>query len=115
MGRARCPNVALYPHSTPAQIYRSSPVSYFECLATNGSGVAIVDPLSALDTWRAGGIALARFEADVPFVVDTEVPAGLATSVLAEQFLDTVKGTLKRPLQEVTNTREARCDGPVSP
>ncbi|CAJ4013743.1 bacterial regulatory helix-turn-helix, lysR family protein [Burkholderia pseudomallei] len=83
-------------------------------LVANGVGVAIVDPLSALDAWRAGGIVLARFDADVPFVVDTVFPSGLATSVLAQQFLDTVKSTLQSLLQEVANAREARCDRPAS-
>ncbi|WP_261508763.1 LysR substrate-binding domain-containing protein [Burkholderia multivorans] len=64
-------------------------------LVANSVGIAIVDPLSALNAWRAGGITLAQFDADVLFVVDTVFPSGIASSVLAEQFLDTVKATLQ--------------------
>ncbi|PRE64315.1 LysR substrate-binding domain-containing protein [Burkholderia multivorans] len=70
-------------------------------LVANGVGVAIVDPLAAIDASRAGGIALARFEADAPFVVDTVFPAGIAPSVLAEQFLDAVRTTLSTMLKDL--------------
>lgn len=70
-------------------------------LVANGAGVAIVDPLSALDAWRAGGVVLAPLGADVPFVVDTVFPAGVAHSVLAEQFLDVVKATIKVICEEM--------------
>ncbi|CAJ5351587.1 bacterial regulatory helix-turn-helix, lysR family protein [Burkholderia pseudomallei] len=70
-------------------------------LVANGAGVAIVDPLSALDAWRAGGIVLAPFDADIPFVVDTVFPSGIAPSVLAEQFLETVHVTLHAMIREV--------------
>lgn len=77
-------------------------------LVANGVGVAIVDPLSALDAWRAGGIVIAPFGADVPFVVDTVFPSGIAPSVLAEQFLEVVKATLQqmdRAVADVCRTR----------
>ncbi|CAM8820040.1 LysR substrate-binding domain-containing protein [Burkholderia pseudomallei] len=77
-------------------------------LVGNSAGVAIVDPLSALDAWRAGGVVLAPFDADVPFVVDTVFPAGIAPSVLAEQFLDTIKATLKQMDKAVTEACHAR-------
>jgi DNA-binding transcriptional LysR family regulator len=72
-------------------------------LVANGAGVAIVDPLSALDAWRAGGITLVRFEADVPFMVDTVFSSGVALSVLAEQFLKTVRTTLRHMDKEVAS------------
>ena len=77
-------------------------------LIANGAGVAIVDPLSALDAWRAGGIALAPFDADVPFVVDSVFPSGIAPSVLAEQFLDVVKTTVRQMDKATTDACRAR-------
>ena len=77
-------------------------------LVANGVGVAIVDPLSALDARRAGGIALSQFDANVPFVVDTVFPSGIAPSVLATQFLATVKATLQQMNKEVTDACRAR-------
>lgn len=72
-------------------------------LVANGAGVAIVDPLSALDAWRAGGIVLAPFDAEVPFVVDTVFPSGIAPSVLAEQFLEAVKSTIRAISEDLDN------------
>lgn len=80
-------------------------------LVANGTGVAIVDPLSALEAWRAGGIVLAPFDAEVPFVVDTVFPAGIASSVLAEQFLETVRLTLREMLKEISKACEHRHAG----
>lgn len=71
-------------------------------------GVAIVDPLSALDAARAGNVTLARFAPEVPFIVDTVFPSGVASSVLATQFLDAVKATLQQMDKEVIDACRTR-------
>ncbi|CAJ9895348.1 LysR substrate-binding domain-containing protein [Burkholderia pseudomallei] len=77
-------------------------------LVAAGTGVAIVDPLSALDGWRAGGVVLARFKPDIPFVVDAVFPSQVTRSVLAAQFLEVVKATLQEMLADVDHACELR-------
>ncbi|HEV2682725.1 MAG TPA: LysR substrate-binding domain-containing protein [Rhodanobacter sp.] len=76
-------------------------------LVAAGTGIAVLDPLSALDAWRAGGIVLRHFAPGVALAVDLVYPGHTAPSVLATQFLDTVRGTLRDMLAAVDVACEA--------
>lgn len=76
-------------------------------LVAEGAGIAVLDPVSALDAARAGGIVLRRFQPAVAFAVDSVFSSHTAPSVLATQFLDTVKQTLREMLAAVDSACHA--------
>jgi DNA-binding transcriptional LysR family regulator len=56
-------------------------------MVANGRGVAIIDPVSALDQFEAGGVTLRPFEPEARFEIKAVHPAQGGLSLLAQAFL----------------------------
>ncbi len=64
-------------------------------MVAKGRGVAIIDPVSALDQFEAGGVALRAFEPEVRFETKLLHPTQGGLSVPAQAFLRHLEGVRK--------------------
>ncbi len=56
-------------------------------LVAAGVGASVLDPFSALDGWRKGGVALASFRPEVPFSVNSLFPLDAPRPSVLSEFL----------------------------
>lgn len=64
-------------------------------LVAGGLGLSIIDPLSAYDQYKEGGVVLRRFAPDVRCEVKAAYPSQTGLSLLAQAFLKHLDGHLK--------------------
>ncbi len=69
--------------------------------------MAVLDPFSALDGWRKGGVALSGFRAEVPFVINCLYPLHAPRPALLTEFLPVLHGVVRRAEREI----EKACSG----
>lgn len=70
-------------------------------LVAAGVGVAILDPFSALDGWRKGNVALSKFDANVPFIVNSLFPLNAPRSSLLDEFLVELSADVARVQDQI--------------
>ncbi len=78
-------------------------------LVAAGIGISVLDPFSALDGWKKGGIALAPFRAEVPFTVNSLFPLGVPRPTLLSAFLSMLADAIEIVRSEV----QAACSASV--
>ncbi len=64
-------------------------------LVAGGLGISIIDPLSAFDQYKEGGVVLRRFAPAVRWEAKAAFPSQTGLSLLAQAFLKHLDGHLK--------------------
>lgn len=64
-------------------------------LVAGGQGLSIIDPWSAYDQYRAGGVVLRRFEPEIGCDAKAAYPAQAGLSLLAQAFVKHLDGQMK--------------------
>lgn len=84
------------------RIFIESGYSSVVCsLVAAGVGIAVLDPFSALDGWRKGNVALSKFDANVPFIVNSLFPLNAPRSSLLDEFLAELSADVTRVQDQI--------------
>ncbi|GKT20175.1 hypothetical protein AVHY2522_24935 [Acidovorax sp. SUPP2522] len=75
--------------------------SVASALVQAGTGVAILDPFSALDGWRKGMITLRPFKPEVPFKLNILYPSDTPRSNLLLNFIQSLRTSVLSCAQEL--------------
>lgn len=70
-------------------------------LVAAGVGASVLDPFSALDGWRKGGVALASFRPEVPFTVNSLLPLDAPRPTLLSEFLAVLADVIEAVESEI--------------